>query len=59
MILKEEIEKYLCYCHLQKGLDEKTIKAYSIDLGQFLDFIEELDQKLNVNCNTKLNTDKN
>ena len=37
MILKEEIEKYLCYCHLQKGLDEKTIKAYRNDLKQFME----------------------
>ena len=30
-----EIEKYLLYCDTQKRLDEKTIKAYKIDLNQF------------------------
>lgn len=39
MILKEEIEKYLCYCQLQKGLDEKTVKAYRNDLRQFQGFM--------------------
>lgn len=46
MILKEEIEKYLCYCHLQKGLDEKTIKAYQNDLKQFLEFMQLYDELL-------------
>ena len=46
MILKEEIEKYLCYCHLQKGLDEKTIKAYRNDLKQFMEFMQRHDELL-------------
>lgn len=29
------IETYINYCSLQKRLDEKTIKAYKIDLSQF------------------------
>lgn len=33
------IENYLNYCRSQKRLDEKTIKAYKIDLKQFKDFI--------------------
>ena len=27
MILKEEIEKHLGYCRLQKGLDEKAVRV--------------------------------
>ena len=41
MILKEEIEKYLQYCRFQKGLDEKTIRAYRGDLEQFAEFMQE------------------
>lgn len=33
--LKESINNYLGYCKLQKRLDEKTLKAYRIDLWQF------------------------
>ncbi len=33
--LKSCIENYLEYCQLQKCLDEKTLKAYRIDLRQF------------------------
>ena len=29
------MESYLHYCHMQKRLDEKTRKAYCIDLRQF------------------------
>ncbi len=29
------IENYLTYCSSQKRLDEKTLKAYRIDLRQF------------------------
>ena len=29
------IENYLAYCSSQKRLDEKTLKAYRIDLRQF------------------------
>ena len=46
MILKREVEEYLCYCHLQKGLDEKTVKAYQNDLKQFLEFAEQKDEPL-------------
>lgn len=40
MILKEEIDKYLNYCKFQKELNDKTIKAYRVDLEQFAAFIE-------------------
>ncbi len=33
------IAEYLDYCRTQKCLDEKTLKAYRIDLHQFSDFI--------------------
>lgn len=34
------IKNYLAYCKVQKRLDEKTIKAYRIDLAQFSNFFE-------------------
>lgn len=34
--LNNEINDYLIYCDTQKRLDEKTLKAYKIDLNQFL-----------------------
>lgn len=34
------IENYLIYCKMQKRLDEKTLKAYRIDLTQFSVFFE-------------------
>ena len=33
--LKTQIKNYLSYCNTQKCLDEKTLKAYRIDLKQF------------------------
>ena len=41
MILTEEVEKYLCYCKLQKELDDKTIKAYRTDFQQFVQMVGE------------------
>lgn len=43
MDLKEEMEKYLRYCELQKELDSKTIKAYRTDLEQFIAFMKKYD----------------
>jgi len=34
--LQTQIEGYLEYCQYQKRLDEKTLKAYRIDLAQFV-----------------------
>ncbi len=34
-ILTTQIENYLTFCHSQKRLDDKTLKAYRIDLAQF------------------------
>ena len=36
MNVKREIEKYLDYCENHKKLSQKSIKAYSIDLKQFM-----------------------
>ena len=36
--LSTQIGIYLKYCKSQKRLDEKTIKAYRIDLRQFAEF---------------------
>ena len=36
MNLSKQIEKYLDDCRGIKGLNEKTVKAYSIDLNQFM-----------------------
>lgn len=36
MKTKEELQQYLNYCEFQKTLDSKTLKAYRIDLKQYL-----------------------
>lgn len=36
--LKKSIEKFLDDCRYMRGLSEKTLKAYTIDLNQFLIF---------------------
>ena len=38
MQIQSLIKNYLLYCELQKGLNLKTVKAYSIDLKQFEKF---------------------
>lgn len=38
-ILQAHIDTYLQYCQTQKRLDEKTLKAYRIDLRQFTEFL--------------------
>lgn len=35
----KQLEHYYDYCKFQKNLNEKTLKAYRIDLAQFLQFI--------------------
>ena len=39
--MRPEIERYLNVCRFQKKLDGKTIKAYHIDLRQFLEYLQE------------------
>lgn len=40
--LKTEIKDYLKYCSAQKNLSTHTLKAYRIDLAQFLSFKENI-----------------
>lgn len=39
--MEQHIKNYLHYCSFQKRLDEKTVKAYRIDLAQFTHHIRE------------------
>ena len=39
MELKKNVEAYLDYCEYRKELDKKTLKAYRIDLRQFLEYV--------------------
>lgn len=41
--LNTHIKNYLSFCKSQKCLDDKTLKAYSIDLQQFSSFIQIAD----------------
>ena len=34
--LRQFSQEYISYCRYEKGLDVKTLKAYSIDLQQFM-----------------------
>lgn len=38
---KELLEKYLGECKTRKNLNQKTIKAYAIDLQQFMEYAQE------------------
>ena len=38
--LNTQLSNYLEYCNEQKRLDKKTLKAYKIDLNQFITHIE-------------------
>lgn len=40
MTIKESVKPYLEYCKFRKELDEKTLKAYRIDLRQYFDFVQ-------------------
>lgn len=51
--LKTYIIKYLEYCEFRKRLDSKTLKAYRIDLNQYLAFSSSLSQcfsKQTIDC---------
>lgn len=43
MNIRMEIPKYLEYCKQRKGLSNKTIQAYYIDLGQFAKIVDSPD----------------
>ena len=38
--LEQITKEYLNYCQYQKCLDSKTLKAYRIDLAQFISKVE-------------------
>ena len=42
--LEPHITEYLEYCELRKRLDAKTLKAYRIDLNQYLVFSAKFPQ---------------
>ena len=46
--LEKQLESYYEDCEFRKRLNEKTIKAYTIDLNQYLEFITttEINQKI-------------
>ncbi|MEG1470456.1 MAG: tyrosine-type recombinase/integrase [Anaerovoracaceae bacterium] len=44
--LLELTNSYLNFCKYQKNLNEKTLKAYRIDLRQFTEYIEQYNQEL-------------
>ncbi len=52
-IIKDQVYTYLEYCRLQKKLNQKTIKAYGIDLAQFIDFLTNYDNQANKYSITK------
>ena len=39
--LSGEMENYLHVCKAQRELNDKTVKAYRIDITQFLDYLTE------------------
>lgn len=40
MNIREKVGPYLEYCEFRKELDEKTLKAYRIDLRQYFEFLD-------------------
>lgn len=45
-ITQKRIDTYLNYCRYQKKLSSETLKAYRIDLYQFMDFAARMDKQL-------------
>ena len=48
LILEDAINKFLFHCQYEKGLSSKTLIAYQIDLGQFVAYIKEIEEKIDV-----------
>ena len=42
-MIKDKVKPYLEYCEYRKELDEKTLKAYRIDLRQYFEYFTEAD----------------
>ena len=58
MKLKNKLAGYLEYCKFRKELDEKTLKAYRIDLKQYFNFVscdepdkEKIEEYILSKCN--------
>jgi len=47
MDLEKQVDNYLRSCEFQKQLDYKTLKAYRIDLNQFIFFLKECETAVN------------
>lgn len=45
-VTKALFDQYFSFCKDQKELDEKTLKAYRIDLRQFREFVEQYEDSL-------------
>lgn len=45
--LTQLIAQYLYFCKYQKKLNEKTLKAYQIDLTQYASYMSKTDMQLN------------
>lgn len=43
-VTKALLDQYFSFCKDQKGLDEKTLKAYRIDLRQFREFVGQYEK---------------
>lgn len=41
------VERYINHCQYEKGLDAKTLKAYQIDILQFVNYINRIDGSYN------------
>ena len=39
-MIKQHMKSYLEYCEFRKELDWNTLKAYRIDLRQFLEYVQ-------------------
>lgn len=47
--LEKNLQKYISHCRYEKGLNAKTLKAYQIDLSQFIIYVEKMDEAINKN----------
>lgn len=43
MLERSHLESYICCCKYQKNLNNKTLKAYRIDLMQFFSWVSHYD----------------
>lgn len=43
-----EVKDFLCHCRVEKNLSPHTLKAYELDLKQFIQFISGAEKKVNI-----------